>query len=110
MSQYPPMQPHGFAPREAPGATAGLVLGICSLVFNFPLVGLILAWLGFVKSKSAKLLCESNPGVYSNAGVATAGYVVSIIGLILGGLGTLCGCGYIIFVVLAIAGGVAAGP
>ncbi|MDY7107035.1 MAG: hypothetical protein SYC29_00205 [Planctomycetota bacterium] len=97
------------APREAPGATAGLVLGICSIVFSWPILGLILAWIGFVKSREAKAYCELNPGVYSNYGVAQGGYICSIIGLCLGAFTTLCGCGYFAIVAMAIAGSAAAG-
>ena len=102
-------QPMGPGPREAPGATAGLVLGICSIVFSWPIVGLILAWIGFIKSRDAKALCELNPGVYSNQGVAQAGYICSIIGICLGAFTTLCGCGYFAIVFMAIIGGAAAG-
>jgi hypothetical protein len=94
-------------PQDAPGATAGLVLGICSIVFSWPIVGLILAWIGFTKSRDAKALCELNPGAYSNYGVAQAGYICSIIGLCLGAFFTLCGCGYFAIAFMAIAGGAA---
>ena len=106
----PPMIPGPMmqGPRDAPGATAGLVLGICSIVFSWPIVGLILAWIGFTKSRDAKALCELNPGVYSNYGVAQAGFICSIIGLCLGAFSTLCGCGYFAIVFMAIAGGAAA--
>jgi hypothetical protein len=107
----PPMTqgPMGPGPREAPGATAGLVLGICSIVFSWPILGLILAWIGFIKSRDAKALCEQNPGVYSSHGVAQGGYICPIIGLCLGAFTTLCGCGYFAFVVMLIIGGAAAG-
>jgi hypothetical protein len=97
------------APPELPGATAGLVLGICSIVFSGPLVGLLLGFLGLVKSKEARQFAELNPGIYANAGVAQAGYVCSIIGLILGAFTTLCGCGYFIFFVIVIMGAAAGG-
>ncbi|UCD76273.1 MAG: hypothetical protein JSV91_04980 [Phycisphaerales bacterium] len=104
------MPPQGYMQRvDAPGATAGLVLGILSLVFSGPLVGLILAWIGFIKSRDAKTLCEADPTRYGNAGIAQAGYVCSIIGLCLGALTTCCMCGYFIIVALAISGGAASG-
>jgi len=124
MSQMPPPSPpgqpvppgppdsQGYMPsgyQEAPGATAGLVLGICSIVFSFPVIGLILAWVGFVKSRDAKALCEMNPTVYRNQGVALAGYICSIIGLCLGVLSLLslcCVCGYLV-VMAAVIGGAA---
>ncbi len=108
--QAPPPGPP-MAPPELPGATAGLVLGICSIVFSGPIIGLILGFIGFQKARGAKQVAEINPGIYSNAGVAQAGYVCSIIGLILGGITTLCGCGYfVIMVILAIGFAGAAAP
>jgi hypothetical protein len=89
-------------PPELPGATAGLVLGICSIVFSMPVVGLLLGFLGLLRSREAKQFAELNPGIYSNAGVAQAGYVCSIIGLVLGAFSTLCGCGYAVAVLLAL--------
>jgi hypothetical protein len=44
------------------------------------------------------------PGYYANAGVAQAGYVCSIIGLILGAFTTLCGCGYAVVILFLIMG------
>jgi hypothetical protein len=96
-------------PPELPGATAGLVLGICSIVFSGPLVGLLLGFLGLVKSKEARQFAELYPGYYANAGVAQAGYVCSIIGLILGAFTTLCGCGYAVVIIIAIMGAAAQG-
>jgi len=110
MSQYPNQPQYGSAPlQEAQGATAGLVLGILSIVFVIPLLGLIMPFFGLSMWRSAKTLVDANPGAYSNGGVATAGYVCNIIGLILNGLSTLCGCGYFIFVILAIGGAAASG-
>lgn len=105
----PPMSPGPMHPyqQEAPGATTGMVLGIISIVFNVPIVGLILAYIGFQKSREAKALIEMNPSMFSNAGTAQAGYILSIIGMCLGGLSTLCGCGYFIIIAIAIIGGAA---
>lgn len=108
----PPMSqmPMGQAPtREVPGATASLVLGIISIVFNAPIIGLILALIGFNYARSAKAICDAAPGMYNNAGVAQAGYVCCIIGLILGAISSLCGCGYFLLIVLAL-GGAAVSP
>ncbi|MCH8164666.1 MAG: hypothetical protein IH889_03575 [Planctomycetes bacterium] len=106
----PPQAPGPIGPLpELPGATAGLVLGICSIVFSAPIVGLILGFLGLQKSRAAKQTAAMNPGIYANAGIAQAGYVCSIIGLILGAIMTLCGCGYFIIIMVAIVGGAAGG-
>ena len=100
--------PIGSLP-ELPGATAGLVLGICSIVFSGPIIGLILGFLGFQKSREAKQTAAMNPGIYANAGIAQAGYVCSIIGLCLGAVTTLCGCGYFIFAIILAVGMAGAG-
>ncbi len=107
MTQAPPPIAPGPPPMapELPGATAGLVLGICSIVFTVPVLGLILAFIGLQKSREAKRWAELHPGVYSNLGVAQAGFICSVIGLILGGLATLCTCGYIIILIVAVAAG-----
>ncbi len=63
------------------------------------------------RTPNPNCLCIVNPAP-SNAGVAQAGYVCSIIGLILGGITTLCGCGYIVILAvlaIGIAGGAAQG-
>ena len=89
---------------EAPGATVGLVLGIISVVLHIPIASLVVAIIGFQKAREAKSLIDANPGAYTNTGVAQAGYVLTIIGMCLGGLSTLCGCGYFVFLAIAIAG------
>jgi hypothetical protein len=120
MSEYPPQPPSpSFPPQhqtfvvqqgEAPGATAGLVLGICSIVFSGPIIGLVLGFIGYIKSRDAKALCAANPGFYSNAGTAQAGYVCSIIGMCISGLSSCCICGYFGLVAMALMGGAASGP
>lgn len=114
MSQYdptptPPQNPYMQpAPRvDAPGATAGLVFGILSVVMSGPIIGLIFGWLGLSKSKQARAAIAANPGYYSGDGVAQAGYVCSIVGLCISGLSTLCGCGYFAFIILMIFGAAA---
>lgn len=104
----PPMM-GGPGLQEAPGATAGLVLGILSILFAGP-IGLILGYIGFNKSKEAKKICEMNPGMFSNAGVAQAGYICSIVGLSLGVVFSLCFCGYFIMIFAVIGVGAAGGP
>ncbi len=108
MTQFstPPRMPVPVQ-QELPGATAGLVLGICSIVFSMPLVGLVLAFVGFLKSKEARGFASLNPTAYSNHGIAQAGFVCSIIGLVLGCFTTLCGSMYIIAIIVAIASGAA---
>ncbi len=105
-SPAPPTGPI-VSPPELPGATAGLVLGICSIVFNIPIVQLVLGFLGLQKSREAKQIAAMNPGVYTGEGIAQAGFVCSIIGLVLGAISTLCGCGWLLFVLFALLAGAA---
>jgi hypothetical protein len=99
---------HAAAGPEAPGATAGLVLGILSIVFSGPIIGLIFGIIGLMKSREAKAFCEMHPDSPS-AGIAQAGFICSIIGTCISALTTLCGCGYFIVVVLALGGAAASG-
>ncbi len=96
-----------MTPPDLPGATAGLVLGILSIVFSAPVIGLLLGFLGLQKSREAKQVAELNPGVYSNLGVAQAGFVCSIVGMVLGVMSSLCGCGWFLLVIVAIFGAAA---
>jgi len=101
--------PHSTPPRQdAPGATPGLILGIVSIVFPVPIIGLILAWLGFSNGRTAARMCRTSPTVYHNGGVATAAIVVTAIGLGINLLSTFTCCGYLAFVGILI-GGEAAG-
>jgi hypothetical protein len=59
-------------------AVAALVLGICSIVVPVWGVGLVLGVIGLVLGIAAK---KENP-----SGMATAGFVLSIIGVVLGGI------------------------
>ncbi len=98
-----------YSLQELPGATASLVLGICSIVFSLPILGLVLGLIGLSKSRSAKRLAAMSPGAYGNAGIAQGGYVCSIIGVFLGAFTTMCGAGYFVLMVVAIAAGAAGG-
>ena len=111
--QYePPIHPGPLlsGSREAPGATASLVLGIISIVMNVPVIALILAIVGLQKAIEAKAACAARPGFYTNAGVAQAGYVLCIIGICVSSLSTLCGCGYFAIILIALIGAAAGAP
>jgi hypothetical protein len=71
---------HG--PKEnAPGAVAALVCGILSVIICGPL-----AFVAIAQSNKAKATIRSDPR-YGGGGMATAGFVLGIIGLIGWGLG-----------------------
>ena len=81
----PPYSPYGGyqAPHPAKGkASASLALGICSLVFAGPFLGLILGIIGLVMASMARR--EGFIG-----GIQTGGFVCSLIGTILGGIMTV---------------------
>ena len=82
MEQYstpltPEMQSHNKS------SVTAMVLGIVSLVVTwFPVVGLVLAIVGLTMSRSNRKFAEAH-GFKENS-MNTAGYVTSIVGLVLG--------------------------
>lgn len=75
--------------QTLPNSTTVLVLGICSIVFGCFYVGLILGIIGIVLSAKGRKLYKENPGMYEGYGNLNAGYIMSIIGLVLGALVTI---------------------
>ncbi len=78
---YPPQAPGGYGvpPKTNGKATASLVLGIVSL-FCF---GLVTGILAVVLSRSATQEIRSSGGTQTGEGLAKAGFVLGIIGLVL---------------------------
>ena len=97
-SQYQPPTPK----PQLPNAVPVLVLGICSIVFGCFLVGVILGIIGIVLSSKGRKIYKENPAAYDGYGMLNAGFIMSIIGTILGGL-------YVVYwlIVVAILGGTA---
>ena len=93
--------------QNAPGSVAGLVLGICSIVFGCWIVGLILGIIGLAQSKKAFAGIAADPAL-GGAGLAKAGKICSIIGIVLGAISIFY---WIIWVCVlgAAAGGILAG-
>ncbi len=67
-----------------PNATAVLVLGICSIVFSCFFVGLILGIIGLALSGKGRSMYHSEPEKYEGYGTLNAGFILSIIGVVLG--------------------------
>lgn len=72
-----------------PNATATLILGICSIVFGCFFVGLILGIIGISISGKGLKMYKDNPELYEGYSSLNAGRIMSIIGIILGGLYTI---------------------
>ncbi|MEI6061902.1 MAG: CCC motif membrane protein [Bacteroidota bacterium] len=72
--------------QQLPNATIVLVLGICSIIFGCFFVGLVLGIIGLSLSGSGRKMYKLNPELYEGYGTLNAGYIMSIIGIILGGL------------------------
>jgi hypothetical protein len=89
--------------QTLPNSTTVLVLGICSIVFGCFFVGLILGIIGLSLSGRGRRLHKENPDLYEGYGTLNAGYIMSIIGVILGSLYTVY---WVIWI--AILGGTAA--
>ncbi len=81
-----------------PNATAVLVLGICSIVFSCFFIGLILGIIGLSLAGKGRRMHKEAPGMYEGYGQLNAGYIMSIIGIVLGGLYVL----YYIIIVLIV--------
>jgi len=72
-----------------PNSTAVLVLGICSIVFGCFFVGLIFGIIGLNMAGKGRKMYSANPELYDGYGALNAGWIMSIIGAILGGLYTI---------------------
>lgn len=69
---------------QAPGAVASMVCGIVSLcVCGIPFAGLVLGIIAIVLGLKAKKMYTEQPRAYSPPGMATAGFVCGIIGVVL---------------------------
>lgn len=80
---YAPPQPYGYAPlREHPSSVPSLVLGLVGLFLWIPFASPIAWYLG---ARGRRDLAE-NPGRWRSSGTLTAGYVLGIIGTLLGAL------------------------
>lgn len=84
--------------QKLPGAVAGMILGILAIVTSCGIVGFILGIIGLSKSKKALALNAENPEAYTGAGMAQAGKVCSILGIIFGAISIvyLVVCGLIL--------------
>lgn len=69
-----------------PNATTVLVLGICSIVFSCFFVGLILGIIALVIASKPRKMYKETPDIYDGYSSLNAGYIMSIIGIALGGL------------------------
>ena len=77
-------------PVPLPNAAATLTLGICSIFFACLLIGgLAMAIIGLILGSRAKKLYRENPMGYTNYSTVNAGYICSIIGLILSSIWTI---------------------
>jgi hypothetical protein len=79
-----------------PNSTVVLVLGICSLVFGCFFVGLILGIIGISMASKGRKMYRDNPELYEGYGALNAGWIMSIIGTVIGGL-------YIFYWIIAVA-------
>jgi hypothetical protein len=98
--QAAPIQPvqMPFRRKPVPNATTILVMGICSVVLGCFGVGLVMGIIGLVMSKKSKAIYRENPELYDDYGNVQAGFILSIIGICIGGLSVI----YYLFIFLAI--------
>ena len=69
-----------------PNATTVMVLGILSIVCSCFFVGAILGIIGLVLGSKGKKVYKQSPEIYDGYGQLNAGFIMSIIGVCLGGL------------------------
>lgn len=81
-----------------PNAVSTLVLGICSILFTFVFVGLILGIIGLAISGAGTRIYRDNPSVWSGYGILTAGRTLPILGVVMGSIYALVFLGLFIFV------------
>jgi hypothetical protein len=72
--------------QQLPNASATLVLGILSVITGCSIIGLILGIIGLAISSKDKKMYDENPTAYAGYGNLNAGRILSIIGIVLGGL------------------------
>lgn len=77
--------------KNAPNAVAALVLGILSLVSGCLFIGLILGIIGLVQANKGLQTYYLSPSSYKNVGMLNAGKILSIIGIIMGGVSIVTG-------------------
>ena len=77
--------------ENAPNAVAALVLGILSLLSGCLFIGLILGIIGLVLANKGLQTYYLSPSSYKNVGMLNAGKILSIIGIVLGGLAIIMG-------------------
>ena len=88
-----------------PNSTAVLVLGICSIIFGCFFIGIILGIIGLNMAGKGRKMYRDNPELYDGYGALNAGWIMSIIGTILGSLYTIY---YIVLLALLGGGGFSA--
>lgn len=76
--------------KQLPNAVATFVLGICSLIFSMPPIGLALGIIGLAISGRGKRDYEDNPDLYTGYGMLKAGRIMSILGIIFSAVSLLC--------------------
>jgi hypothetical protein len=81
--------------KSLPNSVVVLILGICSIIFGCFFVGLILSIISLSLSSKGRRLYHADPNQYEGYGMLNAGYILSIIGLVLSSL-------YIIYWIIAV--------
>ena len=79
-----PSRPQTSSAAIWPGAVAGLVLGICSLQFCLPVIGLVFGIIGMSVTKQSYREYVGNPTKYAAGGMLKAARILSRIGFIIG--------------------------
>lgn len=105
------MQNQNSSQIEHPDASSAQIMGILAIVFGCGPIGIILGAISKKKAQKALLEMEANPGKFSEAstGKLKTGKTCGTIGLIIGIVGCSFWLIYILFFVVMIGAGAAAG-
>lgn len=75
--------------KPLPNSVLVFILGICSLIFSCLFVGFVTGILGVIFGDKSLKIYRENPSEFSNFGLLNAGYIMSIIGLVLSSITVL---------------------
>ena len=74
-------------PQTAPGTVPGFILSLAGFLLDWiPIAGFVLSIVGTAICGKGKRKVASNPALYTNTGLLTAGHVIGIIGIIAGAI------------------------
>lgn len=72
--------------QKSPNAMVTLIVGICSLIFGYFLIGVVLGIIGVVMANKGMAAYRLSPTIYTNVGMLRIGKVLLILGIVFGSI------------------------